>query len=290
MRAAAAGTECLFFCVGGDAGSSPDGITADAGADRGPADGGPEQTVMRGPVHDPCRYQSLSAHELAEWVSSYTWQAGGAPEGLPDDAYYGTDPAQQWAVAQCPLDSGRNLLDWWPVGSAPPAALIDALRQQARDAVPFPVMAQASAPGGDRDAPFITQLPTWLWVDPAAWHPVQARASLAGIVTVTAAARPTGLRWDAGTGEPALHCVGPGVAYDRSVPEDEQSTDCRVTYHHSSAATGGPYHLTMGLQWDVSWSCEPGCGGGPLPPVTVTTTRPVWVAELQALNDRSSSG
>jgi hypothetical protein len=284
-----ASDSCSVSCVGGDAGSSADGLTADAGADRGPSGGGPERTTLRGPVHDPCTYQSLSAHELALWVSSYGWQAGGPPAGLSDDAIYGTDPDQRWAVARCPLDTGRNLLDWWPVGAPPPAALIDALREQARDAVPFPVMAQASAPRGDRDAPLIVQLPTWLWVDPATWHPVTAQASLPGIVTVTATARPAGLHWDPGTGEAPVRCVGPGTPYDHARPDEGQQTDCSYSYRHSSATVGGPYHLTLGLEWDVWWSCAPGCGGGPLPPVTVATRRDVWVAELQALNGRDAS-
>jgi hypothetical protein len=39
----------------------------------------------------------------------------------------------------------------------------------------------------------------------------------------------------------------------------------------------------MGVEWAVTWACSPGCGGGPMAPVTVTTDRPVWVAELQAI-------
>ena len=44
-----------------------------------------------------------------------------------------------------------------------------------------------------------------------------------------------------------------------------------------------PDQLELGVQWSVDWQCSPGCGGGPMAGVTVTTDRPVWVAELQAL-------
>ncbi len=254
--------------------------------DNGPAGGGPGQSYVRGPGHDPCTYRSLSAHGLLAWHVSYSYQGNGDPPEPPPDQYYGDDPDTQWAIAHCPANAGRDVLVWWPVGGRPPASLIDALRQRARDAVPFPVLGQHGAPSGERDAPLITQLPTWLWVDPSGWRPVQAEASIPGIVSVTAVGTPQRLTWDPGTGDAPVACDGPGVAYDFGRPDAAQSTDCSYTYRHSSdvAPGGGPYQLTMGLEWDVRWQCDPGCGGGPMAPVTVTTSRPVWVAELQAIN------
>ncbi len=280
--------ECPATCGSGDASSSGDGLTTDAGADRGPGQGGPDRTVVRGPDHDPCIYQSLSAHELLAWRISYAWQGDSDPPEPPPDAYYGDDPDVRWALAHCPPDVGRDVLVWWPVGGQPPAALLDALRERARDSVPFPVVAQRGAPTGERANPFITQLPTWLWVDPAAWHPVQAEASIPGIVTVTAIGTPWQIDWDPGTGDQRVRCTGPGTAYDPARPDGAQSTDCSYTYRHSSALapSGGTYALTLGVEWETAWVCSPGCGGGPMAPVTITTTRPVWVAELQALNDR----
>ena len=168
------------------------------GLDAGPSGGGPGASVVRGPDHDPCTYRSLSAHDLLAWHVSYSYQGNDDPPVPPPDAYYGSDPAVRWALAHCPANVGRDVLVWWPVGGRPPASLIDALRQRARDAVPFPVLAQQGAPTGERDAPFITQLPTWLWVDQAGWHPVQAQASIPGIVSVTA------------TGHAGAADVGPG--------------------------------------------------------------------------------
>ncbi len=74
------------------------------------------------------------------------------------------------------------------------------------------------------------------------------------------------------------------MAYDFDLPESSQTTDCAYTYRHSSdVAAGGTYRLRLGVDWSVAWQCSPGCGGGPMAGVTVTTDRPVWVAELQAL-------
>ena len=284
LAAAESGSACVVDLSIGDATSGSDGITADAGADRGPSGGGPDRSIIRGPDHDPCTYRSLSAHDLLAWRISYAWQGNGDPPEPPADAFYGDDPDVRWALAHCPANIGRDVLVWWPVGGRPPASLIDALRQRARDAVPFPVMAQGAAPTGERDAPFITQLPSLLWADPTSWQPVQAQAAIPGIVRVTATGTPERLVWDPGDGEPPVSCAGPGTPYDASGPEPTQPS-CALTYHHSSAlAPGdGPYQLTMGVEWEVTWDCAPACGAGPLAPVTVTTRRPVWVAELQAL-------
>ena len=139
--------------------SGPGGLQVDAGADAGPGGGGPGESVVRGPDHDPCTYRSLSAHDLLAWHMSYSYQGNDDPPVPPADAYYGSDPSVRWALAHCPANVGRDVLVWWPVGGRPPASLIDALRQRARDAVPFPVLSQQGAPTGERDAPFITQLP-----------------------------------------------------------------------------------------------------------------------------------
>jgi hypothetical protein len=229
---------------------------------------------------------------MLAWQISYSWQGNGDPPEPPPDEYYGDDPDARWAVAHCPSGIGREVLVWWVIGNRPPASLIDALRERARDRVPFPVLAQEAAPTGEQPSPFITQLPTWLWVDQAAWHAVDADASIPGIVAVTATGTPTGVTWNPGTGDTAVHCNGPGTAYDPGRPDAAQSTDCLYTYRHSSdvAPNGETYALTMGVTWDTRWDCSPGCGGGPMAPVTITTTRPVWVAELQALNERPPDG
>ena len=276
---------CGISCHSGDASGGPNGLQVNAGADNGPSGGGPSLSTIKGPGHDPCTYRSMSAHDLLAWHVSYAYQGNGDPPEPPADRYYGDDPDVRWALAHCPANAGRDVLVWWPVGGRAPASLIDALRQRARDAVTFPVLAQQGAPTGEADVPFITKLPTWLWVDPGQWRPVQAQASIPGIVTVTATGTPRRLTWDPGTGDAPISCYGPGVAYDFDLPESSQTTDCAYTYRHSSdlAAGHGTYRLRLGVEWSVTWECSPGCGGGPMAGVTVTTDRPVWVAELQAL-------
>ena len=143
---AQSGGTCNTLCSGGDAAAGPGGLEVDAGVDGGPSGGGPEQSFVRGPGHDPCTYRSLSAHGLLAWHISYSYQGNDDPPEPAPDQYYGDDPDARWALAHCPANAGRDVLVWWPVGGRPPASLIDALRQRARDAVPFPVLAQRAAP------------------------------------------------------------------------------------------------------------------------------------------------
>ena len=137
---------CGPTCHGGDASAGPGGIDVNAGVDGGPSGGGPGQSFVRGPGHDPCTYRSLSAHGLLAWHMSYSYQGNDDPPEPPPDQYYGDDPDARWALAHCPANAGRDVLVWWPVGGRPPASLIDALRQRARDAVPFPVLGQQRRP------------------------------------------------------------------------------------------------------------------------------------------------
>ena len=109
--------------ITGDASSGPGGLEVDAGADAGPGGGGPSETVVRGPAHDPCTYRSLSAHDLLAWHVAYAYQGNDDPPVPPPDAYYGSDPSVRWALAHCPANVGRDVLVWWPVGGRPPASL-----------------------------------------------------------------------------------------------------------------------------------------------------------------------
>ena len=122
-----------------------------------------------------------------------------------------------------------------PSAACRPLCCIDTLREQAHGRGAVPGHGPARRASGDRAAPLIMQLPTWLWVDPAGWHPVQAQAALPGIVTVTANRAPDRPGWDPGTGGPRCACTGPGVPYDPRQPEDGQTTDCQYSYRHSSA-------------------------------------------------------
>ena len=130
-----------------------------------------------------------------------------------------TIPTVRWALAHCPANVGRDVLVWWPVGGRPPASLIDALRQRARDAVPVP----GPGPAGraDRRAGRAVHHPA---ADVAVGRPGRPgtrcrprRRSRASSPSPPPARRER-LTWDPGTGDPPIGCDGPGVAYRPGCP------------------------------------------------------------------------
>ncbi len=126
----------------------------------------------------------------------------------------------------------------------------------------------------------IVQLPTWMWV--SNWEPDSATASVPG-VSATVTATPASVTWDMGNGDQVV-CSGPGTPYDFSRPEEAQSTDCSYTYRHSSSSQpGGVYQVSATMSYDVSWSAEGAPGGGALPTVSETSTFPVRVIEIHAV-------
>lgn len=126
----------------------------------------------------------------------------------------------------------------------------------------------------------IVQLPTWMWV--TNWEPDSATASVPG-VSATVTATPTTVTWDMGNGDQEV-CSGPGTPFDFARSEESQSTDCSYTYRHSSTSQpGGVYQVSATMSYDVSWSAEGAPGGGALPTVSETSTFPVRVIEIHAV-------
>lgn len=123
------------------------------------------------------------------------------------------------------------------------------------------------------------QLPgidTWLWVDPAAWEPVSATATIPGL-SATVTATPTHVSWDPGDGSSPVVCDGPGTPYDRSRPPEEQTSDCTHRYQDR-----GRYEVVATVHWELSWTASDG-DGGTLASVGRSTSFVLRVAERQAV-------
>ncbi len=133
----------------------------------------------------------------------------------------------------------------------------------------------------------IVQLPTWMWV--SNWGSDSATASVPG-VSATVTATPASVTWDMGNGDQVV-CSGPGTPYDFGRPEEQQSTDCSYTYRHSSTSRpGGVYQVSATMTYDVSWSASGAPGGGALAAVSETTTFPLRVLEIHAVEGVGSRG
>lgn len=128
----------------------------------------------------------------------------------------------------------------------------------------------------------IVQLPTWMWVDDQAWKTRTARAE-AGRAWAEARAVPTRVIWNMGNGDTVV-CNGPGKPYDTRRSSTAQSSNCTYTYETSSA--GRPhdrYTVSATVVYRVTWKGSNGSGGS-LGEIRKSSSTPVRVAEIQALD------
>ncbi|MHB1510555.1 MAG: hypothetical protein ACYCST_13495 [Acidimicrobiales bacterium] len=196
----------------------------------------------------------------------------------------GPEPGQ-WVFPNC---SGPGVIDpmppVWVTGATPAAGIVQVApvvvaEQAAKTLGLSSPMIEMAPPDGN---PQLVGVATWLWVNPASWHPLIATAS-AGAVTTTATATPTKVVWDMGDGA-SVTCAGPGVPYDPSTPH--ATTDCSYTW-----ATAGTYTVTATIDWSVTWSAAGAAGGGTLgdeagPAGAVT----VDVVQSEAINTPGPGG
>ncbi|MCP5035403.1 MAG: hypothetical protein GY939_26690 [Actinomycetia bacterium] len=197
------------------------------------------------------------------------------------------EPDQEWSVVFCGsgVDTGGALptgvLSAWRIGDRPPQVVLDWLVDYAYASVEIPAQVGWSAPFGDEVAPVITQLPTWLWIEPAVWGPRSATTPPVFGITATVTITPVNVSFEGADGE-VVDC-GPnlGPVYDFNQSEEAQHSDCTLTYHHSSAV--GDWSLVSTITWEVTYTCSAFCGPGTREPFTVVNTRDVRVAELQAV-------
>lgn len=151
--------------------------------------------------------------------------------------------------------------------------------------LPAPVM--ASSPGAT--APKVVNLPTWAWIDGAAWHVVSATASVPGI-SATATATPLYVGWSWGDGSSGV-CHGPGAPYVRGVSDPAAaSPGCGHTYRVTSKAVPGRrFQVTATVHWQITWRASTG-QGGQFADMTSRAAQAWPVEEIDALNIPGNQG
>lgn len=167
-----------------------------------------------------------------------------------------------------------------PDGPARLAVTPVAVAQQAKQELPLPLPEVHMDPAPDKI--HTVNVPTFLWLGQA-WTPLSATASIDG-VSATVQATPVSVTWDMGDGH-NLICNSPGTASDPNIDLRKQSTDCQYTYTQSSA--GQPdeaWTVRATVNYAVSWISAGVAGGGDLGYVSRSSTFPVKVAEIQAVN------
>ena len=152
------------------------------------------------------------------------------------------------------------------------------LAQSALSRTPFSTPTPGMAPSMDGEQ--ITGFPSWLWLDPANWAPVEATASAAG-VSVTVTATPVRVEWDMGDGT-VVDCDGPGVVWNPTGPNPDD-TDCEHVFQHTSVdEPGGRYAGSVTIVWSIAWRANTG-DTGTLPEGRSSTPLSLLVNEMQAV-------
>lgn len=274
MSAAAAGAGlALSLAAPAAADGSGFGFTdgPSVGAGAGEAGNDSPPTVARrsgGGSPARCEYMQLNAEESAKTdkMASQGWLS---PRGEEPGAWF-------WKICydENGMSSGTVA---WVRNQVDPRELAE----QALDRVALPQPEIRMNPSAATGA--VTNVETWLWIDPSQWQPVTASAS-AGTVTVTTTATPDRVVFDMGNGD-KVTCTGPGTPYDPRRPASGQKTRCAYTYRRSSAhQPDGRYVVTSRVFYRVGWSASGIVAGGALAPISQTGSVRLRVAEIQALN------
>ena len=163
----------------------------------------------------------------------------------------------------------------------------EVVAQEALAQIQVPAPVPSTSPG--IDLPQVVGLPTWLWIDPSSWQPLQTTVE-AGGYSLTAVVTPTTVTWDMGEDDDIrpLECDGPGTPYDLGLPAHvPQHSDCTHTYRWASDTLTGPdhadgrYQAAVTTTWSVAWSTSDG-QAGTLTDLTRTTPFSLRVTEIQA--------
>ncbi|MFF7452459.1 MULTISPECIES: hypothetical protein [unclassified Streptomyces] len=178
---------------------------------------------------------------------------------------------------------------WVDTGDAPPpqyenAITPEMLAELAYNEIRVPGTEVTLAPANATKV----NLPTWSWLDGAAFKPVSVTASVPVLgMEATATAEPVSLKIEPGTSD-AVTYPASGVCEinDGRIGEPyakgkaDETPPCGVKYLRSSG--DGSYPLRATVTWNVHWTSPD--GGGDLPDGSFGATQDVVVQEIQAIN------
>ncbi len=206
------------------------------------------------------RYQDWfpadTAKHAAENGNWYSWSCSSESFGSNLAAFNAF--VDQWAAANPPYQ-------WVAAGAQPPTppvppAILEGIARQAMErAVRQPLVHFSPA------TRTVVNLDTWLWFEPAAWHPISATASAGGVsVTVAAAPATVSVSGLPGDSTADTTCTGGG----RPWTADASTTDCWIRFGRSSAhQPEQKWAFTVSIGWTVTSQGAPLIG-----PPTITTS------------------
>jgi hypothetical protein len=264
-----------------------------------------------------CWYEPRSAEEFSKYVENMYDETVNTPGqhsyaktsvGMFRDQYkdgeyknYNLDKKDEgnwWVAVQDEdrwMEPEAQLCDeqpfWVENGDAPPvenAVTPEILAELAYNRIQLPATEVTLAPAGTTKV----NLPTWAWLDKAAFKEVSVTASLnaGGLdIQATTTAKPVSLKLEPGTADAETYPASGECTLnaDDSIGEPytkgkaDRTPPCGIKYLRSSG--DGTFSLRATITWDITWTGTGGTGGD-LPDGTFGTTQAVTVQEIQAVN------
>ncbi|MEX2134490.1 MAG: hypothetical protein WEB67_10145 [Acidimicrobiia bacterium] len=172
-----------------------------------------------------------------------------APVAAEEIELFGLDPTGEyvWYDVICWRD-GRGDIEVQIIVEVTPPVLPEAIRDVAAARLEPPQPDPETSPALASQT--FVQVPTWLWLDPASWSPIEV-SETRGLTTVTVRATPTHARWVMGDGG-GVTCDGPGLVWTSG--SSEEATDCSYTYEHSSyGEPKGRFEASVAVSWEFEW-------------------------------------
>ena len=222
-----------------------------------------------------------AAASTCTWSSGPVGQGFGVGGGLTGLAFYGLTAAEQaqvqvWLASNqpylvgtfpyttgdivfCPDPTVSAVILVGTIGGTVPTAS-NVLGLWAESMIQFPAPSPGTSPPTTE---LIVQLPTYLYVDAAAWQTFTATTPpLPGGVSATATATPEYVVWQTGDqANDTQTCHGPGVAYSAGYGTSPPAEACSFTYTQtSSGQPNGQDTLTGTVWYHVTWTST-GVGG-----------------------------
>ncbi len=193
-------------------------------------------------------------------------------------------PGYQWDIMTCPGAAGSSiggqLVQVNKKSGAPAISPLELLKIAIGE-LSVPTLAAKTAPPMGKDG--LVGLPEWFWVPNSEWKNTSVTVT-AGPVFAIATARPNTMTYVPGGGLSSVSCTGPGTAFARGEPANDQDTRCSYTYGQPSAGQpGNAYQAAVVVTWTISWTGSGGAGGTITTGYTTGTAFGVRVAQSEAL-------